>query len=205
LLSIDNCLIVSSKATASLETLHNLEVLSLLLRTLHQNLLHLTLDCDGLCNDFGILLLCLCGSLKGIGICLSLDFGSLGLGVGDDSGLNKIGLGGDLTELDLGLSIHLVNKGDSLFPHLSGHSLGSCTNLLNLLLLGGLLEFSLLGLVLSLLESLLLKILKGLVIVLDAELIGLLLALKGVLELENCLLLEGVCDVVRELDMGDDH
>jgi len=44
---------------------------------------------------------------------------------------------------------------------------------------------------------LLLKILERLIIVLDSELIGLLLSLEGVLELEDGLLLQRVGDVLR--------
>lgn len=51
----------------------------------------------------------------------------------------------------------------------------------------------------------LLEVLERLAVVLDAELVRLLLALKSILELENSLLLEGVGDISWECDVGDDH
>jgi hypothetical protein len=51
----------------------------------------------------------------------------------------------------------------------------------------------------------LLQVFERLVVVLDTELIGLLLALKGVFELEDSLLLEGMGDIIRQLHMGNDN
>jgi hypothetical protein len=79
------------------------------------------------------------------------------------------------------------------------------THLLNFFLLSSLLKLGTLCLILTLLEALLFEILKRLVIILDAQVIRLLLALQGVLELEDSLFLKGLSYVIRQLYMGDDY
>jgi hypothetical protein len=68
-----------------------------------------------------------------------------------------------------------------------------------------LLEFGSLGLILAFLETLLLQVFEGLVVVLDAELIGLLFALQGIFELEDSLLLKGMGDVIWQLHVSNDN
>jgi hypothetical protein len=51
----------------------------------------------------------------------------------------------------------------------------------------------------------LLKVLERLVVVFDTQFIGLLLALKGVFELEDSLLLKGMRDVIWQLHVGYDN
>lgn len=180
-------------------------MLSLLFGPLHKCLLHLTLYSDGLSDDLSILFLGLSNSLQCIGVSFSLDLCSLGLSVGDYCSLNQICLGEDLIVLDLSLCIHLIDKCNGLFLHFSSNTLALSTHLLNFFLLSSLLKLGTLCLILTLLEALLFEILKRLVIILDAQVIRLLLALQGVLELEDGLFLKGLSHVIWQLYMGDDH
>jgi len=180
-------------------------MLSLLLGPLHECLFNLSLNSYRLCHYFSIFFLSLRDCLQCIRVGLGPYLRSLCLRICDYRGLNEVRLRQYLIVLDLGLRVHLVDECDRLLLHLCGDSLALGLHLLYLLELGGLLELGSLGLILTLLETLLLQVLEGLVVVLDAQLIGLLLTLQGVLELEDSLLLEGMRDVIWQLHVGNDN
>ena len=198
-------LIIVGHPLHGIQSLHYLLVLPLLLGPLHHRLFDLTLDRYRLSHDLSIFLLSLSDCLECVCIGLGLDLGGLCLGVCDDGGLDQVGLGKNLVVLDLRLRVHLVDECDCLFLHLSGDSLALGLHFLYFLQFGGLLELRSLRLILTLLETLLLKVLERLVVVFDAQFVRLLLALKGVFELEDSLLLKGMRDVIWQLHVGYDN
>ena len=180
-------------------------MLSLLFGPLHECLFNLSLNRYRLCHYLRIFFLSLCDCLQCIRIGLGLYLRGLCLRICDNRGLYEVGLCEYLIVLDLSLRVHLVDECDRLLLHLCGDSLALGSYLLYLLLLGGLLELRPLRLILTLLETLLLQVLQGLVVVLDAQLIGLLFTLQSVFELEDSLLLKGMRDVIWQLHVGNDN
>ena len=190
MLAENDGLLVSSQAVTSIQSAHNLNMLPLLLGALHQGLFYLTFDTDGLSDNFSIFFLRFSYSLQLVGFGLSADLGSQGLRIRDNCRFNQVSFSHDLVVLDFGIGIQLVHKGSSAFLGFSSEPLGCCANFFDLFKFGGLLELCPLRLELSLLKTLLLKIFERLGVILDAELVRLLLSLKGVLELEDGLFLE---------------
>ena len=191
MITIDDGLGVAGKPLHSIQAAHDLKMLSLLLGALHQSLLNATLDRDSLSHDFSVLLFSLSDCLECVCIRLCLKCSGPCLSISNDRCFDEVRFGNYLVELDLSLCIHLVDKSEGLLLGFSNHSLILSSYLLHLLRFGCLFQLCSLSFILSLLESLLLEILKCLVIILDSELIGLLLSFKSVLELEDGLLLQG--------------
>ena len=84
-------------------------MLPLLLGTLHQGLLDLTFNTDGLSDDFRVFFLRLSDRLKVVSFGLRADLGSQGFSIRDNCRFNQVSFSHDLIVLDFSISIQLVN------------------------------------------------------------------------------------------------
>jgi hypothetical protein len=138
-----------------------------------------------------------------VSVSLRDDLRGIGLSLLNDLGLDELGLGNDLVVLQIGLSIDLIDQSCGLSLPLGPDPWGFGFDLLDFLRLLHLFEGGLLVLILTLLLLDLLGLYLLLSIVLDSLVVGESLSLESVLELENGLLLHGICDLSVQNYIGD--
>ncbi len=197
--------LVQGQRVQTFELLHLLEMVSLALELLHHLCLSFALQLICSSVDFRVISLGISDRLFFVRLCLGLDLVRVQLSLGDNISLDELGLGVDFIDLQVSFSLDLVDHSRGLLVDFSHDPRLPCLHLLDLLLLLILLLGRHLYFLLPFELPLLLDQLDLFVVVERAELEGLLLNFKSVLELIDGFLFHGLGHVFGQDDVRDDN